>query len=339
MPLGSRPEPRVVGSASPETKRTAQREIVERFGEGHFDSFTEKELSELKDVEIEKSPEQIEEIRVANELTNELLEKFGLRGFDIPLDNIHFIKGEHLEKIGSGGLTMTTVPKLQAIIVNASYYGKKENSTVAQALTMFHETVHLKGHFSLRIKGEDKTSTDRSGLVIHNPRKEKDSSDQEAWFDGLNEAVVTQIEAEYKERILGDNSFLKEQVEYLKSEESQNLAKDFAQKRGISEEDIEWIGRDGEEIEVFMQGYHPQRQMLNYVVDQIYADGGFASRQEVMDIFFAAHFKNSILPIGRLLEKTFGKGSFEFLGRIGRDADSPSVQKAMDFLMERRKQR
>jgi hypothetical protein len=159
MPLGSRPEPKVVGSASPEVKYAAQKEIVERFGEGHFDSFTEKELSELKDVELEKSPEQTEEIRVANELTNELLERFGLRGFDIPLDNIHFIKGEHLEKIGSGGLTMTTVPKLQAIIVNAGYYKKKENSRVAQALTMFHETVHLKGHFSLRIKDDDMTRT------------------------------------------------------------------------------------------------------------------------------------------------------------------------------------
>jgi hypothetical protein len=77
--------------------------------------------------------------------------------------------------------------------------------------------------------------------------------------------------------------------------------------------------------------------VLNYVVDQIYADGSFASREEVMDLFFAAHFKDSVLSIGRLVEKAFGKASFELLGKMGRDADLSSAQSIMNFLIERRK--
>ena len=134
------------------------------------------------------------------------------------------------------------------------------------------------------------------------------------------------------------NPFLKDQLEYLQSEEAQKLKVDYASKRNIDPNEIEWIGRDGEEIETYRQGYRKQRRVLNYVVDQIFADGGFESRDDVMKLFFAAHFKDSLLPIGRLVEKSFGKGAFEFLGTMERDENSLSAGRVLDFLMKRRRE-
>jgi hypothetical protein len=336
LPIGERPEPKIVGSGSPEAKEAARLKIVERFGKDQFTQFNEKELAELKAEEREKNDEERENIRVANEITNEILREFGLKEFDVPPENIHFILGKLWERLSLDDAIMITAPKKQAIFVKADYSPQER---VSKALSLFHEMIHAKGHISLEVESDKRNDLYRSGLVAYASYQKIDRSGYAVWFDGLNEAVVSQIETMYADRVLNGNPFLRDQVEYLCSEEARKMKDDYAKEHDVDPSEINWIGRDGEESEVHEQSYRRQREVLNYVVDQIYADGGFASRSDVMRVFFGAHFKDSILPIGRLVEKSFGAGAFEFLGTMERNHNSPSVGRVLDFLMSRRRER
>jgi len=335
LPLGERPEPRVVGRGSPEAKETARREIIERF-QDQFIDLDEEEVAELTAEEREKTDEQKEYIKVANEITNEILREFGLTEFDVPEENVHIISAKLWgEKPSVRTATMITVPQRQGILVKGDY---PPQARVQKALSLFHEMVHAKAHLSLEAESNADNHLYRSGLVTYATYAKTNRSGNAKWFEGLNEAVVTQMEMKYAERVLDSNPYLRDQVEYLNSEEVQKLKSEHANYRHIDPGEIEWIGKDGDEIEVFYNGYRKQRWVLNYVVDQIYADGGFASRDEVMNLFFAAHFKDSLLPLGRAVEKSFGKGSFEFLGTMEEDGDSASCGRVLDFLMKRRKE-
>jgi hypothetical protein len=335
LPLGERPEPRAVGRGSAEAKEAAQREIVENFGKDQFAQFSEKQIAELKTEEREKTDEEKEGIKIANELTNEILRELGLREFDVPLENIHFISAKAWEHASNGDTEMFAAPRRQAIFVKADY---PQRARINKALSLFHEMIHAKGHISIEVDSDTDKDFYRSGLMTHATYQKSSRSGYANWFDGLNEAVVTQMEQDYAERVLNSNPFLRDQLEYMNSEEAQKLKADYAKKHSRDPSEIEWIGRDGDEIEAYLQGYRKQRRILNYVVDQIYADGGFESRDDVMKLFFAAHFKDSLLPIGRLVEKSFGKGAFEFLGTMEREENSASPGRVLDFLMKRRRE-
>jgi hypothetical protein len=102
LPEGKRPEPRIVGKASEEKKKELTKLILDRFGEFHGKNLSEKIKEELEKNEIPKMPYEIEAIKIANDITNKLLKKFGLTPFDIPDKNIHILPEEVFEEIPRG---------------------------------------------------------------------------------------------------------------------------------------------------------------------------------------------------------------------------------------------
>jgi len=52
------------------------------------------------------------------------------------------------------------------------------------------------------------------------------------------------------------------------------------------------------------------------LIDEIIekSHGRFENRQEVFDIFARANFSGNLIPLARLIESIFGKGSFRRLG-------------------------
>src|SRR3989338_4959424 len=57
----------------------------------------------------------------------------------------------------------------------------------------------------------------------------------------------------------------------------------------------------------------------------------FDSYEDVFKLFSQAMFKGHLLPIARLIEKTFGKGSFRTIGQKTKD-ESPSVVDTLSSL-------
>jgi hypothetical protein len=67
--------------------------------------------------------------------------------------------------------------------------------------------------------------------------------------------------------------------------------------------------------------YHQERQQLNQLVDELYKKNSdsFASREQVFHVFAEATMRGALLPVARLIEKSFGKGSFRKLAERSAD--------------------
>lgn len=89
IPEFQRPEPVIVGPASPERKQKVKQMILERFGERHYEQLTEEQRQILESLEYEKKDYEKLAIKQANEITDSFLQKFGLRSFNIPERKIH----------------------------------------------------------------------------------------------------------------------------------------------------------------------------------------------------------------------------------------------------------
>ena len=56
----------------------------------------------------------------------------------------------------------------------------------------------------------------------------------------------------------------------------------------------------------------PEIENMDIVLEEIVAksNGGFKTKEEVFDLFARANYSGNILPVGRVVERTPGKGSF-----------------------------
>jgi hypothetical protein len=349
LPEGKRPEPRIVGKASEEIKERARKIILDKF-EFHYESLPPDIKDIIEKYEISKMPYEIEAIKIANDITNKLLEKFGLTPFDIPDKNIHILPEEVFEELPRSELLLgVTFFENQWILIN----NEKMKDVFSRVQVIFHELIHLKAHFAMEVNEitpqeatelpkevieklrPSLSSIYRVGLMIYSLTKKTKEIGRFVIFWGLNEAVVEEIVKKNFWEFIKRNSYLKEEYEWQNSKEAQKIKKELAEKRNIPIEEIMWVSKDGKDYERF--AYYNQRKILYYIVKILYQDNidKFKSQEGVMDLFFKAHFDGKILEIARLIEKSFGEGSFERIGAMGVDENSANY--LMNYLLKKRK--
>src|SRR3989344_161618 len=318
LPPLERPEPAIFNPSSPEKKAAAKRSILERFGEKHLEQLPSEIVEMIKAVEYDKKPFEKSAIKKANEITNKLIEASGTTPFDIPERNIHVlpqtiflqIRGENeIESVA------TTIHSLQGIILNA----EKLIHPFDRISTTFHEMVHLKNFLNVEITATEK--------------KEEESGDFTK-FEGLAEAVVAEIEKHYFPELIAGIPDLKENLDFNNSVKGKKLKEKAAKEAGIPVNEIMFIDETGKIYGTFC--YYNQRRVLYYLVDQIYEahQDQFQSKDGVMKIFFATNFNGKLLPVARLIENVFGKGSFRFLSTM--DTEDNSTALVMEYLKKHR---
>ncbi len=187
------------------------------------------------------------------------------------------------------------------------------------AVTLFHEMTHLKGHFSMEVNkkpdNQEKRSTYRAGLVVKALQKDTDEGRYYRYFWGLNEAVVSSQETKFLKK-LGSEEVFKEEVDWMNSPEVLELKAKLAREEGVLEEDIQWISTDKKRFSV--TSYEKYRSVFQYVLNEIKEQfpEKYATSEDVEKEFLRAHFTGHLLGIGKLVEKTFGKGSFRIFGTM-----------------------
>lgn len=329
IPQFERPEPIIVGPASPEKKQEYKQMILERFGERHYEQIPEDKRKILESLEYEKKPYEKKAIKQANEVTNTLISEFGLRPFDVPERNIHIVPDKVYKLIeGDGDSVATTFQDRQLIVMNA----ERLIHPIDRTSTSLHEIIHLKNFLAIEAH-EDLHKPYRSGLKISTTRKKAERTGFFTAFSGLNEAVVSEIEKSYLPQVVRQNKFLADEYQWETSEEAQKLKGKIASEKGISADEIMWVSKDGKDYNQFP--YYEQRKVLYYIVKQIYEDnrGKFNSVDDVMKLFFRSHFDGKLLRVARLIEKSFGKGAFRMVGMM--DEDTNSARLVMDYLLKR----
>lgn len=320
LPYGKRPEIRVVGDASEESKAEQARIISSRFGEKHFSELPEAIRKELQYAERIKEPFEREAVKVANDLTNQFLEEFGLPVFDVSEENIHIVDAAVFKKYFDARSAAVTVENQQAI-----YLPEIDRANpMLEVSQIFHEVVHLKGHLELEVEqapsGSSRTRLYRSGMIVY-PTLRKIARERErgnkpsAAFYGLNEGIVADLQKIFFEKCVRENKYLEKDYTQHFSELANEKKKIIAQKKQTHVTEIMFF--DDERHVVHEFPYALQRQFLNMIVDAIYEDGSFEDRDEVSNLFFKSIFTGRLLEIARLIESSFGKGSFAVVGAVG----------------------
>lgn len=306
----------------------------------------QQEHFEWKQHEVPKTPEQVELIGVVNSATAELLRQNGREVLDIPPEHYHVIdekgwKALRLRVESGGAYSMED----QAILIRA------DEDPVVFAMAAYHEALHFKSYQALQrlYPGKEIVPYRRGFEIIarHGHRSH---------FRLLDEAVVQELSHRFIGEQLAEYPLTRDAVAASErrrnlilrhrdklSKESARLLEELVPyvaevPRGVEEvfsqsdppaEQLRRAFNDCKFRGAFIRSYANEVQNLRDLVDQIYENNrdGFKDREEVFNLFVAAILTGNVLSIGRVIEKTFGKGSFRRLGK-GEDIRPPKPKPA-----------
>ena len=239
-----------------------------------------QERFKSRGLEVAKTPRDIQIIQHAEQSVRALLDKYG-RDKDIiaGIDDIHLFKpGGVSEFTGSKFAVGFYSPQTNKVLIDRS-------SDVETAMTTFHELIHLKSYKAMQVakgKESDLAAEYRSGIRV----RSRDGN--ELYFRDIEEAITGLLERRFFEEEIVNNPLFKEEVEELKSK-----------------------GR--------LPNYSRENELnnLDSLIDDLWVENqdDFGSREEILDLFIDAKINGNLMPIGRLVESTFGKGSFRRLGK------------------------
>lgn len=315
------PEFRIVGGASDEKKDEVRNEMVGKLFK-QFESMSPEDRDRLAELEYPKSEKELALINFTNIETSKLMEEAGIESYDIPSENYHIIPPELFNKISRPTANATTSYVEQGIVFNAKDF---RNNPVFFGSVALHEALHLKAHLTMQVEEKDggvKRTPYRKGVSVSALQRHGHHGKYHEHFAGLHEAIVAETQKRYTGKLL-DLPELKKEKEWLTSDAAAEARKKLAEKKEIPEDEIIWIGeRDKDDYR--LHAYLAQREVLNYVYSEIQKEfpDQFKNIDDIHRVFLKAHFTGQLLPIARLVEKTFGEGSFRLLGNMDTDQAS-----------------
>ncbi len=278
--------------------------------------------------EKEKPAELVDLIVRINDKMADFLEQYGVASIEIPPSNVHMLdkskldagqlkKFEELYK-NNPGLYM---PDQQGIVLLRDY---EDGNKLLMIQTLVHEMLHMESFNSFqKTSTEDaeiglKKGDEKAGLI---PRRSGFSiramDENKLFFNEINEAIITELMIRFERAYLAEWPELAEEIKerdegisYLSNRDNipmEELKKDIGTVRkdaGSSSSDL------------ISYGYRGARKQLWSLVDDLFEknESEFKSKEEVFDLFVMATMNGRLLPLARLIEKTYGKGSFRELG-------------------------
>ena len=300
-----------VAGASLEEEQTVLKDIEKEV-------FNNQEILEL---EREKTPEELEIIGGILAHLPEFVKKYG--GKPAPL------RPEHIHTIDYNQLSAERKEKLEGVrgkfhspTQSATVFvDKEEENTLSFAFLTTHELLHFSAFQSVDIhtNSEKNVISDRVGGFI------RIKNGKEAYFADIDEAVTEEL------LIRLDDSYFKSlgplSGELAQREESRSrLAKKHPEidpdevKRKIANHTTVQL-KNGPKAGMWrsrIEGYKysEEREKLKKIINDIQEKNPqrFKSSEAVFDVFARAYFTGETLEIGRLIEGTYGKGSFRRLG-------------------------
>jgi hypothetical protein len=300
---------RVVGNISDTEKERILQERAEMFDDQVFDGLDGKER--------EKTPEEQRIISLANEITNQVRAKYGLGDFNVPPKNIHIVREEAWPNEGMAVYNSM----LQAVAVC------ERREKIEFMYGVIHEMIHFKSYNALQMTSEEdsKLAEYRLGLTVET------RDGKIMYFKNLNEAVTEEI----TKRLAGElvKMFSKDPLfaeEINRTRDIISRYPDAIDKDGkpLFDDDVfyaEVRGVDGNKTNIRTTAftYKHERKILNVLIDKIFEKDAkkFKDREEVFEVFACGMMTGNILPIGRLIDGSFGVGTLRRIGELDKNID------------------
>jgi hypothetical protein len=198
------------------------------------------------------------------------------------------------------------------------FKGAGEMARLQLARRVAHEGFHFNSFQSARLlvegpavedgEPEYRISPRRVGLVAYSADEESEAG---RW---LNEAMTEKLVKTFVETALREDETFRDEFALRKDLQPEmppeTEADDIA--------NIDLLGVDDESGEVEASythySYRDERHLLDRVLDGVASDNpGIADREAAFDVFARAYFSGNLLEVARLVEGTYGKGSFRLM--------------------------
>lgn len=329
-----------VVEVDPETEKA----ILEFFGR----KFS---LKEKFPFEKEKTPELNQMISQISDHLKEFLVKYGAKPLDIPPKNVHIFdetkmtpeKREIILKKFGKACAVFSFWEQHIFVLHVPSWA---SNFLGMAEFISHEMLHNISFQSakLNLDQDDKMRgikitgrreggdiqtlvilPRRMGFKIMKSGLDDNQEDKEiVYFHFLDEAIIAELTMRFDWQYFSKIPLIAESEEYKTREKYYEVfnnqeAKDEARKKYAFARDLKKYQIDGEDVisaQVKPHEYEQEREKLNKLIDELYGQNmeKFNSREEVFDVFARTVMTGRLLPVARLIEKTFGKGSFRELG-------------------------
>jgi hypothetical protein len=293
----------VVGGTE-EDRRIAVEDFILTFHSHKGKSFTEKgEKYDLSEFEREKTPEETELVQKLLDKLAGFFSEAGINPLKITPDHIHFLD---LEKLKSKNL-----PPVHFCEPNDQYIGVVgTESKLATAQAIVHEAVHFNTFHSAEITKNRTVQMRRTGASM------RIRGEREFYFHDINEVVTTEIEKLFERENF--DSIPEIQEEWQKRQEFVRGMKQTYPEKADLADDVAHVAVNPAtgQLDGVRYGYFTERDAFEELLENMYARNPEMSKEneDIFMLFVDATLRGELLPLARLVEKTYGKGSFRQLG-------------------------
>ena len=296
---------RVVGG-TPEEEKDALKKVA--------DNYFNKQ--EFYDAEREKTPEEMEIIKGILTRLPEFVKKYGGKPVPLTPDHIHVLDFNRMseeEKKNLGNIIGHYDHILQTarVIVEGN-----EDNNLNFANRTVHELLHFSSFQSADFENKENKILNEQhrigGLLI---RTSDELGKEQIYFNDWDEAITEELAVRFDEEYFKSIEPLSE---ILKQRDK--LRANFAENHPeTSQGDVKRIVNNITSNGDFT--YFVERQECTMIIENIFKNNSdkFRSIDEVFDVFAKAYFTGKILPIAKLVEKTYGNGSFREFGEKTKD--------------------
>ncbi|OGG65804.1 hypothetical protein A3I99_03185 [Candidatus Kaiserbacteria bacterium RIFCSPLOWO2_02_FULL_45_11b] len=293
--------------------------------------------------EREKTAEELQMISVAENNVNDLRAKYGLSPVPLPPEKVHIIYGDELTL---GNATTRNAGGFEAmnqviITTDAEEIGR---SGIGRFDVIQHESLHAAQYQSLQSSGAISTSY-RVGVNVTSRKPDSESGNFLQYLNPLNEAITE----ENSRRLVLNTSADEPEIGHIIAKRNEEFKefKDFCENtpnHGYPEALLAGdvlqskINPETGRPSVKPFAYYYERQTMWKLFDKIYEKNPAAfpdktpteAREEIFDMVTKASFDGNIMPFGRLVNNSFGNGTFRDYGHLQTVEDISNFIDALD---------
>jgi hypothetical protein len=265
-------------------------------------------------LEKEKPKELNEIISQISRYLKDFSARYGAIPLDIPPENVHILDEtkmapEQKEKISREFKNVTALFSFEDQHIFFLRIPSWASSPLGFATLVCHEMLHNISFQSAKLEPDEDNGL--KGLrVIENRENENarsffilprrmgfrvfDAKNGTIYFNYLDESIISDLVSRFDREYFSKIPLISEGEEYKNRKDGQNA----------------------DETSITERIYAQERRKLNNLIEGLLEENKdrFSSREEVFEMFARAVMTGRLLPIARLIEKTFGKGSFRELG-------------------------
>lgn len=274
----------------------------------------------------------------------EFLEEYGVNTLDILLSQVVFLDKEKLSDkqrihIENSRINAFYHPRSQKIVLFEKW---DENRKLALLHALVHEMIHVQAFESwqkipkgkenekdfILSKGDRSMHIDLRRLGFRMVDKDRNVT----YFHDLDEAITTELtmrfDWKYFEKFPELSAEISERKEAILAFANRNKSSFEKEKRHVAEIEHEKLEDGMKKANIKGYSYDQEREKFMILLGEIYRSNQqqFASIEDVFSEFAKAALTGRTLPLARIIENMYGKGSFRYLGEITSISSSLDIE-------------